>query len=57
MTSDLGCQIEFRVGHHYAAIGLPPRADASAVVAVLARLANVGALAWEWADPATSEAG
>jgi hypothetical protein len=57
VTSDLGCQVEFRAGNHYAAIDLPPGADASAVIAVLARLANVGALAWEWADPATSEAG
>ncbi len=49
--SDLGCQVEFRAGNHYAAIDVPPGTDAAAVIAVLTPLAEAGALTWEWADP------
>jgi hypothetical protein len=51
LVSDLGCQVEFRAGHHYAAIDLPPGTDATTVIAILTPLAAAGALTWEWADP------
>lgn len=47
LTGELGCQVEFRAGNHYAAVDLPPETDATAVVAILSPLARTGALTWE----------
>jgi Domain of unknown function (DUF4265) len=57
LVNDLGCQVEFRAGHHYAAIDLPPGSDASTVMAALTPLAEAGALTWEWADPPAPQTG
>ncbi len=56
LVNDLGCQIEFRAGNHYAAIDLPPGADVAAVLAALAPLAESEMLTWEWADPPGAQA-